>query len=69
MFKKHLIFLIWSISAASLYALCLECSVLATDQDLCAILGESCTCALRYRQGVANQRQIRAGHDEQGSVI
>ena len=36
---------------------------------LYSIFGESYTSALLYGQGVANQRQSRAGHAEQGSVI
>ena len=50
--------------------LCLERFILATETScVCSVFGESCTCTLLKWQDVANQRQSRAGHAGQGSVI
>ena len=58
-FQNNIIFLIW----------CIATAVLLTEWDISPLFGKSCTCALHNRQDVANQRQSRAGHAEQGSVI
>ena len=61
--KKHIIFLIRCITAASPFQLCPECSILATEWDISPLSN----LRREMQQNVANQS--RAGNAEQGSVI